>query len=608
MLPSLNDYLNISNNSNLQIILPSMLQYQTPAVNHLPIGSQLNITLKKSDNELSLEAFIFFQPENYYINEKHSPQITNPIISEAWKNLFRMYFDACDFHVVLHNQIDEKNELIPYHSIFCCKKKNIFFHPPCPSCGNLLEICEDNSLLASHHLNGYSTSTQRFLYCPSCIDEQVSFYSVSPDNISSPLVKGKWELIREYLDVTRHNDLDTELPCKNCTELDSCFKQHTPEIIPFSFYPFYMMLFDITKMTHLDYLKLISGINFIPSGQHIEKNALYNLLKVNSPVSFFFEKNADCLFKFQNSKNLNEQTKESPTLSTKDSQCIFLIIDRIYQQKNKNDKVDALLLDEVDEESSEIPPTVYDYESDSSEDHIEKDFNQKTDTFNLSAIKSHIIELYFRYLPEPDIAIIEYIDSKGISNNNLRKLKNEFYVTEKKSTSIEIPFFQKYLSEIMERDISQDHHFFTESSFTRLIDIQRLIFDEMDRIVEAIRKNYGEFLKKKEIKQLFFKFIIDEIDTLAVKEYFDSIINLFKFIPEAYNKAILEEFKELLDDLTPDIRLGTLSFFKKLTIYDNYKEKIIFYQKILKTGKFVEEITKKYDIHLLKAIEYNGGT
>jgi len=606
MLPSFIDY--IQNNDNgIQIVLPfiqQLRQYQIPAINCTPIGSQLMIDIKKNESEPPLSAFIHYQPESYLLDEKQALQITNPMISEAWQNFFHTYFDSYDFHVALINQISEEKKLFPYNSLFCCKKMNIFFHPPCPNCLKPLEICKDDNLLTAHYLKEYSTSVQRFLFCPSCIMDQTFFYSAQPKNIGAPCVKGKWELIREYIVLAKHGEINAEVPCTNCTELDLCSKQQLPEIISFSFYPFYMMLFDMTKITQIEYLELISGINFIRVGQQNAKNPLFSLLKYNSPAAFFYEKNADQLSRFQSTKGFSEKPKSNTKFTVEDKRNIFSIIDRIYQQKCEHEEKGIAEFEESAEElSDDIPVTQYQYKTNSPSEYGEK----KSERVNLNATSKQIIRLYLKHMPDPGNSIIEYVNSKGIAANDLLQLSKLFYVDDKRSPKKENSFVQEFISELIKENISEDFKISEELSFRRIIEFQRLLFNEMDRMVEAIRSSYyKDYLTKKDIRHLFSKYIADEIDMEPVKEYFSTINNLFKYTPQAYGSAILEVVKEMLNIFEPE-KLGRLSFLDKYSFYDNYISKLSNYKKIIKSGSFIEKVNKIFNNELLKYIENDGG-
>ena len=58
--------------------------------------------------------------------------------------------------------------LSPFASLFFCKEKGRYFHPPCPRCGRPLALCVDDAVLAAAGLPLYSRSLERHLYCEAC--------------------------------------------------------------------------------------------------------------------------------------------------------------------------------------------------------------------------------------------------------------------------------------------------------------------------------------------------------------------------------------------------------------------------------------------------------
>ncbi len=63
--------------------------------------------------------------------------------------------------------------------LFLCRPDRRAFSPPCPRCGGALETCRDDSALAAARLPAYSSSLERFLFCPRCASENppTPFYS-----------------------------------------------------------------------------------------------------------------------------------------------------------------------------------------------------------------------------------------------------------------------------------------------------------------------------------------------------------------------------------------------------------------------------------------------
>ena len=128
------------------------------------------------------------------------------------------------------------------------KKKQVFFHPPCPRCGLTLQQCYDDELLALSALQGYSTSLNRYMYCSECFDSQTSanFYADKLENLDhQTIVKDCADLITEFAQLLEKEDKDAPLPCSDCLEFDECYGSNNlvfSRLVPFSFYPFYMLI------------------------------------------------------------------------------------------------------------------------------------------------------------------------------------------------------------------------------------------------------------------------------------------------------------------------------------------------------------------------------
>ncbi|MBE0616490.1 MAG: hypothetical protein IH608_01000, partial [Proteobacteria bacterium] len=55
-------------------------------------------------------------------------------------------------------------ELSAFPALYFCKRRELFFVPPCPRCGGALTDCRDDLLLASQGLPPYGRSPRRFLH------------------------------------------------------------------------------------------------------------------------------------------------------------------------------------------------------------------------------------------------------------------------------------------------------------------------------------------------------------------------------------------------------------------------------------------------------------
>ena len=141
--------------------------------------------------------------------------------------------------------------------------KEVFFHPPCPICGLPLRLCRDDQLLVNAGLQSYSSSTYRYLYCGSCSTLGDSrFYAYERDHASPPTLQDRWELIRSFASPGVGSDPGTSFPCAHCPERDRCFGPDFAagsRIVPFSFYPFHLLIFDAFTLNSRDFLSLVAG-------------------------------------------------------------------------------------------------------------------------------------------------------------------------------------------------------------------------------------------------------------------------------------------------------------------------------------------------------------
>jgi hypothetical protein len=125
-----------------------------------------------------------------------------------------------------------------------------------------LRLCTDDQILANSGLQPYSTSTYRYLYCGVCCAPGDSpFYACETDHVSPATLQDLRALIRSFssLDATRAG---ASFPCADCTERDACYGPRSAadsRIVPFSFYPFHLLVFDAFDLNSRDFLSLVAG-------------------------------------------------------------------------------------------------------------------------------------------------------------------------------------------------------------------------------------------------------------------------------------------------------------------------------------------------------------
>ncbi|MEJ2234856.1 MAG: hypothetical protein P8X67_13100 [Syntrophobacterales bacterium] len=223
-----------------------------------------------TDAESRLKRVFFLMQRDHYffINDELLP-ITNKDIDNFWQITFLHYlsYQQNSVPIIIANQISEKNELVPLQSLFFCNLKQTFFHPPCPKCGLALQQCYEDELLSGLGLHPYSTSLKRYLYCANCLDSKgdSDFYVYEREDSDSPLVKDRSDLIREFDHLLEEGEQPCQLPCGVCGNKEGCYgseKQVFSKIVPLSFYPFYMFIFDNMSLQAPDFLALLAGASF----------------------------------------------------------------------------------------------------------------------------------------------------------------------------------------------------------------------------------------------------------------------------------------------------------------------------------------------------------
>jgi hypothetical protein len=199
--------------------------------------------------------------------------INNHDIDQSWQKAFSFYSRGRQKRsvITLAHQIDHTGGITPLHSLFFCKKRRIFFHPPCPHCGLPLHQCYDDNLLSRLGFQPYATSLERYLFCPSCfaskgISDFYVYESEGPDpSTLKTTLKNRWDLMKAFgflLDKGEHHD---HFPCLDCPDKGDCYGSDdmvVSRMVPFSFYPFYMLIFEAMSLNALDFLSLVSGASF----------------------------------------------------------------------------------------------------------------------------------------------------------------------------------------------------------------------------------------------------------------------------------------------------------------------------------------------------------
>jgi len=239
-----------------------------------PLTRLLRAEILTDAGSLVQQVFLLVQKDAYRYQPSELWPLTNLDVEACWQQAHSFFSVAESGKTAIgaigHNVIrlgeatTTSGSRNPFHSLFFCTHRRVFFHPPCPGCGQNLFLCKDDPLLLSQGLSAYSSSLRRYLYCPSCppAKEGIGFYVPSLDIADSGGVRDCSGLIAAWRFLLAGGLAPVGFPCLNCPERDKC---HGPEnlaavrIIPFGFYPFHMLVVKAMTIRAADFLPLVSG-------------------------------------------------------------------------------------------------------------------------------------------------------------------------------------------------------------------------------------------------------------------------------------------------------------------------------------------------------------
>lgn len=202
------------------------------------------------------EVFLLMQKDQYSFSEIQPP-FTNQDIDALWRQAGQTAAGPL-------SPADGSSAMPLWKSLFYCAYQQRFFHPPCPRCGRLLELCTVDQVLLAAGLPAYSSSLQRFLFCPVCHagEGRGDFFAFDAPDTAGALVKNRRALIEAFAQLAEDSGTAAGFPCAGCRQRGECFaggKQAAARIIPFAFYPFRMIVTHARQLHASDFLSLVSG-------------------------------------------------------------------------------------------------------------------------------------------------------------------------------------------------------------------------------------------------------------------------------------------------------------------------------------------------------------
>jgi len=276
--PSLETYLNPKqNNFTLKIPLttedPSTLEKISfpflVITDSDPLARLLEARFMTAAGSEIKKVFLLLQRDQYFLTKDDLWPLSNQDIDYSWQKAFSFHSakkSNGSFIILGHGQANLQEGLQPWPSLFFCKAKQLYFHPVCPQCGLELQQCQDDTLLLRSGLQAYSTSLKRYLFCPSCISEGKSdYYTYALDNFDPPTLKDRFTLIKEFERLGETRQPGNLFPCLDCPSHPDCYGANflaRSRIVPFSFYPFFMFIFEAMSLNAKDFLSILSGATF----------------------------------------------------------------------------------------------------------------------------------------------------------------------------------------------------------------------------------------------------------------------------------------------------------------------------------------------------------
>ena len=230
-----------------------------------PFSETIPGCIKTDGDGIVQQVLLVLQRDRYDTPGSLLP-LNNRVVETAWQNAFTFYRNSrhAKAPIFFKHQINPKGEFEPLQPLFRCRETGRWFHPVCPQCGLALTLCRDDALLEKRGLPSYSESLERFLYCGSCatLSDSSPFFSRDkapgmPDNVhdAGALVTQWKQLLAKFPD-------DTDLPCRGCPDRDACYGPDSlvsGRIVPYRFFPFYMIMVPAPSCLAAEFIALISG-------------------------------------------------------------------------------------------------------------------------------------------------------------------------------------------------------------------------------------------------------------------------------------------------------------------------------------------------------------
>ncbi|HPR50421.1 MAG TPA: hypothetical protein PLU81_01435 [Deltaproteobacteria bacterium] len=242
--------------------------------------------------------FLLLDKDTYLLGDDKSSALNNETVERCWQKAYESY-RADGSAILLADQIGEDGHIRRFQPLFYCQSRDTFFHPPCPHCGNPLTLCTDDDLLISCGLQAYSHSLRRYLYCRECLDTtgRSEFYASSPDTTDPASVKDLHHMITGFGSLNEAEG--QEFPCPACPLKGECYGEQDlalTRIVPFSFYPFHLLILESASINAIDFLAMLGGASFEELRDRLETNRLFGRIPCIENVALRAAKFSPFLF------------------------------------------------------------------------------------------------------------------------------------------------------------------------------------------------------------------------------------------------------------------------------------------------------------------------
>ncbi|MEA3546666.1 MAG: hypothetical protein U9R66_03300 [Thermodesulfobacteriota bacterium] len=226
-----------------------------------PLAHLVHASFATGSDKVIKEIFLLVQKDRYSFIDRNIP-FDNWAIDGLWQEVSKLEAAGSEF-ASFFTLSDGKNIFPLWRSLFYCKNHSCFFHPPCPQCGSFLELCCEDEILTAANLPPYSSTLERFLYCPLCHNSQSSdFFTCDESDAVRHGIKDCQALVDGFTQLLGNDSLVSGFPCPGCKDRRICFeteKLASSRITSFAFYPFRMMPAEAGQLQGQDFLSLISG-------------------------------------------------------------------------------------------------------------------------------------------------------------------------------------------------------------------------------------------------------------------------------------------------------------------------------------------------------------